>query len=59
MQKSRHRVPEVLRASRTDVLVQVVPLVFLQSLMAELHPAGYKLSIRVWRTQTVAVLDLR
>lgn len=51
-------VPEVLRASRTDVLVQVVPLVFLQSLVAKLHPAGHKLSIRMWRTQAVAVLDL-
>lgn len=51
-------VPEVLRASRADVLVQVVPFVFLQSLMAKLHPAGHKLSIRVWRTQAVAVLDL-
>ena len=51
-------VPEVLRASRADVLVQVVPLVFLQSFMAKLHPAGHKLSIRMWRTQAVAVLDL-
>lgn len=51
-------VPEVLRASRADVLVQVVPLVFLQSLVAKLHPAGDKLSIRMWRTQAVAVLDL-
>lgn len=50
--------PEVLGASRADVLVQVVPLVFLQSLVAELHPAGHKLSIRMWRTQAVAVLDL-
>lgn len=52
------RAPEVLRASRADVLVQVVPLVFLQSLMAKLHPAGHKLSISVWRAQAVAVVDL-
>lgn len=50
--------PEVLGASRADVLVQVVPLVFLQSLMAKLHPARHKLSISVWRAQAVAVVDL-
>lgn len=50
--------PEVLRTSRADVLVQVVPLVFLQSLMTKLHPAGHKLSISVWRAQAVAVGDL-
>lgn len=51
-------VPEVLRTSRADVLIQVVPLVFLQSLVAKLHPAGHKLSVGMWRTQAVAVLDL-
>ena len=50
--------PEVLRAPRADVLVQVVPLVLLQSLVSKLHPAGDKQSIRMWRTQAVAVLDL-
>lgn len=51
-------VPEVLRASRTDVLVQVVPLVLLQPLVAKLHPAGHKVRIRVRRAEAVAVLDL-
>lgn len=50
--------PEVLRATRADVLVQVVPLVLLQSLVSKLDPAANKLSIRVRRTQAVAVLDL-
>lgn len=50
--------PEVLGATRADVLVQVVPLVFLQSLVSKLYPAANKLSIRVRRAQAVAVLDL-
>lgn len=51
-------VPEVLRPSRADVLVEVVPLVFFQPLMSKLNPTGNKLSVGVWRTEAVAVLDL-
>lgn len=52
------QLPEVLRTAGADVLVQVIPLVFLQSLVAELHPRGNKLGVTVGRTQAVAVLDL-
>lgn len=50
--------PKVLRPSRADVLVQVVPLVFFKPFMTKLHPTRHKVTIRVWWTQAVTILDL-
>lgn len=51
-------IPEVLRACRANILVQVVPFIFLWSFMAKLNPTGDKLSIDMWRAKAVVVLDM-